>query len=112
MSAPAVQLAGLNIRKNGLKNCVLWQGDGLSAAREAAFDTVLCNPPVRAGNAVIARMFDDAQRGLKPGGSLWVVLRTAQGAKSWEKRLAGLFGHCETVTKEDGYRILRSEKER
>lgn len=111
LSAHAVQLARLNVRANALPNAFVWQGEGLTACAASVFDTILCNPPVRAGNEVIARLFAEAQRCLKPGGSLWVVLRTAQGAKSWQKRLAGQFGNCETVKKDGGFRILRSIKE-
>lgn len=110
LSAPAAQLARLNARTNALSNCSAMQGDGLAAARGSSFDVVLCNPPVRAGNAVIARLFADAHRCLKPNGVLWVVLRTQQGAKSWQKRLATQFDSCETIVLEKGFRVLRSTK--
>jgi 16S rRNA (guanine1207-N2)-methyltransferase len=106
----ATELSRENIRANGLKSAAVWCGDGAGAARDEWFDTVLCNPPVRAGNAVIAQLFEDAHRVLKTGGVLWVVLRTAQGAKSWARRLEESWGNCETVTIEQGYRILKSVK--
>jgi 16S rRNA (guanine1207-N2)-methyltransferase len=65
---------------------------------------------VRAGNQVIEKLFADAQRCLRPTGVLWVVLRTAQGAKSWRKKLETQFGQCETMAIEGGYRILKSVK--
>lgn len=111
LSAHAVQLARLNVRTNALPNAEVWQGDGLTACNDSVFDTILCNPPVRAGNEVIANLFREAQRCLRPGGALWVVLRTAQGAKSWQKRLAHQFGNCATVKKDDGFRVLCSIKE-
>lgn len=106
----AVLLAHSNARENDLTNITAWRGDGAEAARADFFDVVLCNPPIRAGNAVIARLFDDAQRVLKSGGALWVVIRTAQGAKSWQRRLREQFGNCETIAIESGYRILKSVK--
>ena len=106
----AVQLARNNYLHNGLTNVDAWCGDGLSAARDKVFDAVLCNPPVRAGNRVIAQLFDDAYRCVRSGGSLWVVLRTAQGAKSWERRLHDSWGNCTTMAIDKGYRILRSDK--
>jgi hypothetical protein len=60
---------------------------------------------------VIAQLFADAHRVLGAGGILWVVLRTAQGAKSWARRLEESWGNCETVTIEQGYRILKSVKQ-
>ena len=106
----AAQLARRNLSHNSLTNAHVWCGDGLSAICDAAYDAVFCNPPVRAGNLVIGQLFDDAHRCLLPGGSLWVVLRTAQGAKSWARRLHDSFGNCETMAIEKGYRILRSHK--
>lgn len=106
----AAQLAAHNLHRNELTNAHIWSGDGLSAARPACFDAVLCNPPVRAGNAAIAQLFEDAHGALRDGGELWVVLRTAQGAKSWAKRLEQSWGNCETVALDRGYRVLRSLK--
>jgi 16S rRNA (guanine1207-N2)-methyltransferase len=106
----ATQLARRNRDSNALQNATVWCGDGTQSVRSEFFDCVLCNPPVRAGNAVIARLFDDAQRVLKTEGALWVVLRTAQGAKSWARRLEAQFGNCETVAMKSGYRILKCVK--
>lgn len=104
----AAQLAAHNFSRNELTNATAWSGDGLGAARPNFFDVVLCNPPVRAGNAVIAKLFADAHQSLKQGGELWIVLRTAQGAKSWQKRLEADWGNCETVALDKGYRVLKS----
>ena len=106
----AVMLASGNIRQNNLSQATAWCGNGLKAIGGPSFDAVFCNPPIRAGNAVIAELFDDAHRSLRPGGALWIVIRTAQGAKSWQRRLAELFGNCETIAIDGGYRILKCVK--
>ena len=106
----AAQITAHNLSRNELTNCVAWAGDGLRAARADWFDDILCNPPIRAGNAAIAEMFESAQRALKTRGELWVVIRTAQGAKSWAKRLNEQFGNCETLATDKGYRVLRCRK--
>ena len=106
----AAQVTAHNLSRNELTNCAIWAGDGLAATRAQCFDDILCNPPIRAGNAAIARLFDDAHRALKMRGELWVVIRTAQGAKSWAKRLNELFGNCETIALDKGYRVLRCRK--
>ena len=103
----AVALSRRNAHENGLDNAFFWCGDGLNAARDEFFDVIRCNPPVRAGNEVIARLFHGARRSLKPDGVLWGGVATAQGAKSWQKRLAAQFGHCETAAIKGGYRILQ-----
>jgi 16S rRNA (guanine1207-N2)-methyltransferase len=106
----AVQVAVRNAQSNTLQNVAAFCGDGASPLRDESFEAVLCNPPVRAGNAVIAKLFDDALRVLASGGALWIVLRTAQGAKSWQKRLRTQFGNCETIAIRGGFRVLCSRK--
>jgi 16S rRNA (guanine1207-N2)-methyltransferase len=111
VNARAVQLARFNLELNKVKNAVAWCDDGLSATRPELFDAIACNPPIRAGNPTIFKLFADAERGLKVGGSLWIVIRTAQGAKSWQKRLEAQFGECETLLIKNGYRILRAVRQ-
>ena len=106
----AARFATYNYQLNGLDNTTVWCGDGLRAVNARVFTDVVCNPPVRAGNVVIQSLFDDAHRTLLPGGKLWIVLRTAQGAKSWQKKLATQFGSCETLEISLGYRVLCSER--
>jgi 16S rRNA (guanine1207-N2)-methyltransferase len=110
VNARAVQLCAASYAKNELRNGFAWCGDGFDAVGDSIFDAILFNPPVRAGNAVIAKLFDDCQRTLSPSGELWVVLRTAQGAKTWAKRLQNQFGSCETIEISSGYRILLVKK--
>ena len=110
INARAVWFAKLNAKNNQLPNAFAWCGDGLGAAKNEIFNVVVCNPPIRAGNAVIGVLFDGAYRTLKPGGEMWIVIRTSQGAKSWQKKLQGQFGNCETVLIVSGYRILKCTK--
>lgn len=110
VNARATWLAHRNARQNNLENTHIFCSDGLRAVQSNLFDLIVCNPPIRAGNTVIQTLFDDAQRCLKAQGELWVVIRTAQGAKSWQKKLAAQFGNCQTVAIENGYRILQCKK--
>ena len=95
----AAQLSAHNFVRNELTNSAAWSGDGLKSARAEFFDDVLCNPPIRAGNAAIAQLLEEARRAVKVRGELWTVIRTAQGAKSWAKRLEQSWGNCETVAR-------------
>jgi len=110
INARAAWFAKLNAKNNELPNAFVWCGDGLSSAKNEIFDVVVCNPPIRAGNAVIGVLFDGAHRCLKTNGEMWIVIRTSQGAKSWQKKLEALFGNCETVLILSGYRILKCKK--
>jgi 16S rRNA (guanine1207-N2)-methyltransferase len=102
----AVALAHYNAGLNNLKSTFCCCGDGFSAIASNTFDAVLCNPPIRVGNEVMLRMFENALRCLKNKGHLFAVIRTAQGAKSWQKRLKALFGNCEVLQIKAGYRVL------
>ena len=81
-------------------------GEGI----EDGFDAVVTNPPIRAGKKTVYAFFDNAFGLLKAGGELFVVIRRQQGAESAEKHIRELFGNCETIEKEAGYRILHSIK--
>lgn len=106
----AAQLTGVNFARNSVSNAAVWCADGLSATRDEVLDVVACNPPIRAGNATIESLFEGAHRCLKANGELWAVIRTAQGAKSWAKKLGAQFGDCQTVEMRGGFRILRAVK--
>ena len=102
----AAALAGRNLRMNGLANFEAVCGDGFSAVA-GTFDWILTNPPIRAGKAVIYRMFADGAASLLPGGRLWLVIRKQQGAPSAMNYLATLFDEVAVVEKKSGYWVLR-----
>ena len=104
----AAGLARENLRRNNLSGEVSC-GDGLDAV-EGAFDLIAVNPPIRAGKAVIYRLFAQSAQRLSDGGSLYVVMRKAQGAESAEKELKTRFARVETVERGSGYRVFRAEK--
>ena len=81
INARAVELARHNLRENGLSNAEAVCGDGFAAV-EGKFDWILTNPPIRAGKQVIYALFAQAKDFLAPGGTLALVIRTQQGAKS------------------------------
>lgn len=80
--------------------------DGVPDTMTAVFDDVLLNPPIRAGKAVVYRLFSDARRALKVGGTLWVVIQKKHGAPSAAVELGHLFNFVETAYKKSGYFIF------
>lgn len=106
----AAALARRNLVNNQIGNAEVRVGDGTAPVRDIAFDTVLFNPPVRAGKAVVWRLLDEAHAALKPGGSLWVVIGNKQGAPSVRKRLEAIFTQVEDVERGGGFRIYRAVK--
>lgn len=108
----AVGIAKENAERHGIRNVRIVQSDLFEALEEEeTFDAILTNPPIRAGKAVVHRIFEGACERLRPGGSLWVVIQKKQGAPSAFAKMEELFGNVREVTKDKGYRILRSIKE-
>ena len=101
----AAALAERNLKLNGLDNFEVVCGDGFAAV-EGTFDWIVTNPPIRAGKQVIYGLFAEAKNHLAPGGTLALVIRTQQGAKSAERYLRGIYESVETLDVSGGYRVL------
>ena len=101
----AAALAERNLKLNGLDNFEVVCGDGFAAV-EGTFDWIVTNPPIRAGKQVIYALFAEAKNYLAPGGTLALVIRTQQGAKSAERYLRGIYESVETLDVSGGYRVL------
>ena len=101
----ALSLAVANVEKNHMQaRAVL--SDGFERI-EGMFDAVITNPPIRAGKAVIYKMFEAAKAHLKPGGMLVLVIRKQQGAPSALKFLKTLYADAEVIARDGGYWIIR-----
>lgn len=74
------------------------------------FDCILSNPPIRAGKDIIFRIYEESWKHLNNNGVFYCVIQTKHGAKSTFKKLEEIFGNCETLTIDGGYRILFSKK--
>ncbi|MBI4867314.1 MAG: methyltransferase [Candidatus Wallbacteria bacterium] len=110
ISDHALACARQNRERLGLTACAgLVQGELLTAFKAAVFDTVLFNPPIRAGKAPILETLAEMPRVLRPGGTVWVVVRIQQGAKSLLAHLEQVFpGRAQAVARRKGYLILRA----
>ena len=104
----ALGLAVRNTAANGMHAEALLS-DGFERV-EGLFDAVITNPPIRAGKAVIYKMFEDARAHLVPGGALYLVIRKQQGAPSALKFLKGLYESAEVVSRDGGYWVIRCVK--
>lgn len=104
----AVDLAARNIRANAVPHAEVRAGAFYAPVTGEAFDAVVSNPPIRAGKEVVFRIVSEARDHLRPGGTLWLVARTRQGARAIASHVAASFGGCETVARGSGYRVLRA----
>ena len=105
----ALALAVSNVAKNRMEAAAILS-DGFEKI-EGEFDAVITNPPIRAGKAVIYKMFEDAKAHLVPGGALYLVIRKQQGAPSALKFLKELYGKAEVIERDGGYWIIECIKE-
>ena len=74
------------------------------------FDVILSNPPIRAGKQTIFQIYEKSFEHLNENGEFYCVIQTKHGAKSTQKKLEEIFGNCETLEINAGYRIFRSVK--
>ena len=77
---------------------------------EGPYDSIVVNPPIRAGKMVTYRMYEEAKQYLIDGGSLYIVIRKAQGAESASKYIETIFGNVTLLKREKGYYIYRATK--
>lgn len=106
----AVELSKENAKLNSISNISVLQSDLFEAVKGMTFDVIVTNPPIRAGKAVVHRIFEEGYDLLEQGGSMWVVIQKKQGAPSAKAKLESLFTEVEEVTKDKGYRIFRAVK--
>lgn len=106
----AAALARANAAANGIANACALVADAAAPLRAGSVDLVLTNPPVRAGRVVVERFIDDAWRVLRPAGRLYLVARTAQGARTLGRLIAGRFGEARQVAAAQGYRVFEAAR--
>ena len=77
---------------------------------EGPYDSIVVNPPIRAGKKVTYAMYEGAKQYLIDGGSLFIVIRKAQGAESASKYIESLFGNITLLKRDKGYYIYQAVK--
>lgn len=107
----ALALAQHNAVSNHLANVKIAPSDCYANVSKTDFGTIVTNPPIRAGKAVVHTILAKAFDHLMSGGMLVCVIQKKQGAASAKKKMQAVFGNCEVVLKDKGYYILKSVKE-
>ncbi|MBA4495879.1 class I SAM-dependent methyltransferase [Paenactinomyces guangxiensis] len=108
----AVKLAAENANRNRVADRIeLLVSDGFSAIANRQFNQILFNPPIRVGKAIIYRLFAETKQHLKPGGSLWIVIRKQQGAGSARAQLERLYEKVRLVKQKKGYCIIQAVRD-
>ena len=103
----ALELSRENAKRNRAE-VICAESDGMAAFAGRTFDTVVTNPPIRAGKQVIYRMFADAATHLAPEGSLYLVIRKQQGAESCIRYLQTIYREVEKLNRSAGFWVLKA----
>ena len=74
------------------------------------FDTIVLNPPIRAGKEVVYRMYEGSYQHLNADGQLFIVIQKKHGAESTITKLHQVFGNYEVLYKRKGYYIISCKK--
>ena len=110
INSRAVALCERNAHVLGLSQRVTCLQSDIYEKIEGPYDSIVVNPPIRAGKAVTYRMYEEAKQYLIDGGSLYIVIRKAQGALSASKYIEGIFGNITLLKRDKGYYIYRATK--
>ena len=105
----ALELSEENLKKYGINDYHIIKSDAFEKITEK-FNVILSNPPIRAGKDIIFKIYSEAYEHLNENGKFYCVIQKKHGAKSTQKKLMEIFGNCDTVTIDGGYRIFLSKK--
>lgn len=107
VNSRAVELSILNNRNNHTEDIKVHLCEDILTL-DHKFDTIVLNPPIRAGKKVIYELYEKAKETLNEEGHLYIVIRKAQGAMSSIKKLETLFENVEVIEKDKGYLVIDS----
>ena len=106
----ALALCEKNAQELGLSQRVTILQSDIYEKIEGQFDSIVVNPPIRAGKRVTYAMYEGAKQRLIDGGSLFIVIRKDQGAPSASKYIEELFGNITLLKRDKGYYIYQAKK--
>lgn len=107
----ALALAKRNAINLGLSQRVTCLQSDIYSNIEGPYDYILLNPPIRAGKKVTWEMYRGAKEKLVVGGSLFIVIRKAQGAESASQYVKEVFGNITLLNRKKGYLVYQAKKE-
>ncbi len=101
----ALHLAKRNLALNDCSNIHVFESDCYSNI-DQKYNTIITNPPIRAGKKIVYEILMNAKGYLEPGGNLFLVIRKEQGAKSLISDLSKVY-NVEVLEKKKGFFVLK-----
>ncbi|MGN0973324.1 MAG: class I SAM-dependent methyltransferase [Bacilli bacterium] len=103
----AIHLCQMNIKENNV-NCKAFVSDCYEKVDDF-YDTIITNPPIRAGKKIIYEIVMSAHNYLIENGVLYIVIRKDQGAKSMISDLKKIY-NVEVLDKSKGFFVIKCKK--
>ena len=103
----AVHLTDINIKNNDVTCCAFYSNCYENVKDK--YNTIITNPPIRAGKKIIYEIVMGANNYLEDDGSLYIVIRKDQGAKSMISDLEKIY-NVSVLAKSKGFFIIKCEK--
>ena len=110
INSRALALASRSSERLNLNSRVTILHSDIYEKIEGTYDSIVVNPPIRAGKIVTYSMYSGSKTHLIDGGSLYIVIRKKQGAESAFKYLETVFENVSVLHKEKGYWIIKATK--
>lgn len=101
----AVHLACRNIKENNCINIRAFESNCYDNITEK-YSCIITNPPIRAGKKIVYRIVMEAINYLKNDGTLFLVIRKEQGAKSLIFDLEKIY-NVEVLKRKKGFFIIK-----
>ncbi len=106
----AVTLTKQNITTNNINNATVFVASTYQTLTNDDYQTIVINPPIRAGKKVYYPLLSEALNYLTDGGTLYFVIRKSHGALSAKKHVELTFNNCELVKKHHGFYVYKAVK--
>lgn len=106
----AVTLCDKNAHMIGVSSRVTCIESNLYSNIEGPYDSIVANPPIRAGKKVTYALYEGAYQHLIDGGYFYFVIRKAQGASSASQYVKEIFGNITLLKRHKGYHIYMARK--
>ena len=105
----ALHLAERNAKENRV-NVNILESDCYMNISDNDYDVIFTNPPIRAGKTKVYEILMDAEKHLKSGGKLFLVVHKDQGAKSIFSDLQKYYNDVNILDKNKGFFIISCKK--
>ena len=111
INSRALALCERNAKDLGLSQRVTCLQSDIFENIEGRYDSLVLNPPIRAGKKVTYAMYEQSRDYLIDGGSLFIVIRKAQGALSAATFIKSIYGNCTLLERSKGYYVYQAVKQ-